>query len=187
MRLLKKNHVQGPYIIVSHSYGSLYAGHLARKHPDLIAGLLMIDPVPSNYQYSDEILKKFNITLASLKDSSSKEAYQLDNLKMARRNNIMAADSFYQQLGFNKTKKQVAELPTTKNNFPIIIVSSTYMVKNAPIKGNWYALQKQWLNQNPESIIFKVRGGHFLHLDQPKLICKELNKLIKLAIHSSNK
>ena len=89
------------------------------------------------------------------------------------------------QFGFNKTKKQLTELPEMTSKFPITIISSSDMEKNAPIKGDWYALQKQWLNQNPESMIFMALGGHFLQLDRPKLICKELNKLVETAIQSS--
>ena len=185
MTLLKSNHIPGPYVLVSHSYGALYAGYFARKHPHLVAGMLMVDPVPNNYQYSDQILKNFKLTRAKLKNISSKEAYQLDDLKNPRESNMMTADSFYQQLGFNKTKEQVTELPEMTSKFPITIISSSGMEKNPSIKGDWYALQKQWLNQHPESKIFKARGGHFLQLDRPKLICEELKKLMKIAIQSS--
>ena len=64
IRLLKRNKIQSPYIIVSHSYGGLYAGYFARKYPHLIAGMLMVDPVPSDYQYTNQFLEKFRINLA---------------------------------------------------------------------------------------------------------------------------
>ena len=184
-RLLKRKRIKAPYILVSHSYGGLYAGYFARKYPDLIAGMLMVDPVPRNYQYSNQILEKFRLTRSKLKNKSSKEVYRLDNLKSPRESNIMTADSFYQQLGFDETKKQVAELPRMTSKFPITIISSSDMNKNTLVKGDWYALQKQWLNRNPESMISQVLGGHFLQLDRPKLICKELNKLVGIAMQSS--
>jgi len=59
------------------------------------------------------------------------------------------------------------------------------MDKKAPIKGSWYNLQKQWLNQNPNSIIFRAHSGHFIQLNRPKLICEQLNKLVKIATKSS--
>ena len=36
----------GPFVIAAHSYGGLIADLLARTHPDLVSGLVMIDPVP---------------------------------------------------------------------------------------------------------------------------------------------
>jgi len=185
IKLLRTKKIQEPYIVVSHSYGGLYAGYFARKHPELVAGMLMVDPVPRNYEYANQILETFKSTRKRLWHISSKEAYQRDNLDSPRDRNMMTADSFYQQLGFDETIKQLEKLPPMSNQFPITIVSSTEMDKNSVIKGDWYTLQKQWLNQNPESMIFKARAGHFIQLDRPKLICKELNKLVKIAITSS--
>ena len=185
IKLLTRNHIKSPYILVSHSYGGLYAGHFARKYPDLVTGMLMVDPVPSNYQYSNRIQKQFKIALAKMDKVSSREAYKLHSFSRLNKDNTMTADEFYQQKGFHKTIEQVARLPRMSSKFPIIIVSSTDMHKNAPIKGSWYALQKQWLNQNPNSIIFRVHSGHFIQLDRPKLICEQLNKLVKIATQSS--
>ena len=185
IKLLKRNHIQSPYILVSHSYGGMYAGYFARKYPDLVIGMLMVDPVPSDYQYSDRIQKQFKIALARMDKISSQEAYKLYSFSRSNKNNTMTADSFYQQKGFHKTIEQVAKLPRMSSKFPIIIASSTYMDKKAPITASWYNLQKQWLNQNPNSIIFRVNSGHFIQLAHPKLICEQLNKLVKIATKSS--
>lgn len=37
--------LQGPFIVVAHSYGGLVADLLARTHPDLVSALVMVDPV----------------------------------------------------------------------------------------------------------------------------------------------
>ena len=185
IQLLKRNHIRPPYILVSHSYGALYAGYFARNHPGLIAGMLMIDPVPSDYQYSNQILEKFKFTQAKLKSISSSEAYHSYNLINSKERNMMTADSYYQQLGFNKTVEQVAQSPRMSSTFPVIIISSSDMKKNAPIKGDWYALQQQWLNQNPNSVISPVQSGHFIQLERPEIICEQLKKLVEIAIQSS--
>ena len=57
IQLLEGNHIKSPYILVSHSYGGIYAGYFARKYPDSVAGMLMVDPVPSNFLYSKRIRK----------------------------------------------------------------------------------------------------------------------------------
>jgi len=31
IKLLKRNHIKSPYILISHSYGGMYAGYFARK------------------------------------------------------------------------------------------------------------------------------------------------------------
>ncbi len=181
IQLLEGNHIKSPYILVSHSYGGIYAGYFARKYPDSVAGMLMVDPVPSNFLYSDRIQKKFDIALTAIGEIPSREAYKRYSVSRQSKNNGITADGFYQQKGFQKTKKQVAELPLMSDTFPIVIVSSAEMNDRAPIKGDWHALQKKWLNQNPHSRISRAQSGHFIHIESPKLVCEKLNQLIKTA------
>lgn len=181
IRLLKKNKIKPPYILVAHSYGAMYAGYFARKYPNLISGILMIDPVPNNYRWSDTFLKQLQPDMKKIDKLSSKKAYSQYSHTGSTKYNTMSAQLFYQLKGFKQTKEQINRLPKMSNKFPIIIVSSSYMTKNAPIKGNWYKLQKQWLNKNPNSKIIKVHSGHFIQLAHPKLICDQIKKLIALA------
>ena len=130
--------------------------------------------------------KQALITLLALKAKKySRDWDRLISSESSEENTTMTANAFYQQLGFFRTKEQVVELPPMSNKFPIIIASSSDMDKNALIKGDWYALQRQWLNQHPDSIIFQAQSGHFIQTDRPKLICEQLNKLINIAIQSS--
>ena len=165
MKLLERNQIKAPYILVAHSYGGLYAGYLARKYPDSVVGMLMVDPVPSNFQYSDQNQEKFKTTLAKLIKIINKEEHKSFPFASSGEDNTMTADAFFQQLGFDKTKEQIAELPSMSNRFPIIIASSSDMEQNAPIKGDWYTLHRQWLNQHPDSIIFQAQSGHFIQID----------------------
>ena len=169
-QLLERNRIKSPYILVSHSYAKLYAGYFARKYPDLVAGTLMVDPVPSNFLYSDRIQKQFNIALTTIGEMPSREAYKLYSVSRQSQNDEITADGFYQQKGFQKTMEQVAELPLMSSTFPITIISSTKMNISTPIKGDWHSLQKQWLNQNPNSAIVKADSSHFIQVEHPKLV-----------------
>ncbi len=186
IQLLERNRIKSPYILVSHSYGGLYAGYFARKYPDSVAGVLMVDPVPSNFLYSDRLQKDFEIALKTIAETSSRKVYKLYSISRQSQNNGITADGFYQQKGFQKSKEQVSELPLMSSTFPIIIISSTEMNIKAPIKGHWHSLQKQWLNQNPNSTILRAHGGHFIQIEHPKLVCKQLNELVKIATRESN-
>ena len=185
IQLLNRNRIKSPYILVSHSYGGLYAGYFARKYPDSVAGMLMVDPVPSNFLYSDRIQKQFDIALTTIGGITSREAYKLYSVSRQSKNNGITADGFYQQKGFQTSKEQIAELPLMSSTFPIIILSSTEMNNSTPIKGNWYRLQKQWLNQNPNSTILRAQGGHFIQIEHPNLVCNQINELVKEAAQGS--
>ena len=43
--LLRVADIAGPYLLVGHSLGGLYARHYAQRFPDEIAGLVLLDPV----------------------------------------------------------------------------------------------------------------------------------------------
>ncbi len=179
MKLLKKRSIKPPYILVAHSYGGMYAGYFARKYPHLIKGILMIDPVPNNYDWPDNLIEQHGATIKEInqmKKMSSKEVYAKYRAK-ADKPNAMTAQLFCQLIGFEQTKKQVNQLPPLSNDIPVIIISSSYMRKNAPIKGDWYQLQRQWLNKNLKSKIMKIHSGHFIQLEHPKAVCKQLKKL----------
>ncbi len=178
MALLKKRKVKPPYIIVAHSYGGLYAGYFARKHPTLVTGMLMIDPVPNNYEWSDAFLNQFRSIMQKMKKQTTKELYAQHSYAKANKIKILSAQLFFQLIGFEQSKSQVNKLPELSNKIPIIILSSSYMEKHAPIKGDWHTKQKQWLNTNPNSKIIKVNSSHFIQLEHPKLVCDQIKLLV---------
>lgn len=45
LALIAAAHLGGPFVVVAHSYGGLIADLLARTHPELVSGLVMVDPV----------------------------------------------------------------------------------------------------------------------------------------------
>lgn len=182
LMLLKKRHIKPPYILVAHSYGGMYAGYFARKYPSLVKGILMIDPVPSNYKWTTKFLNQYKIDMRKMRKLSTREAYTQYSYAKANQYNTMPAQLFFQLIGFEETKKQINELPALSNRIPIIILSSTYMEKNAPIQGDWYKLQQQWLNKNSNSEIIQVKSGHFIQLQHPKLVCKELQRIMRTHI-----
>jgi pimeloyl-ACP methyl ester carboxylesterase len=45
VKLIAAADLSGPFVVAAHSYGGLIADLLARTHPDLVSGLVMVDPV----------------------------------------------------------------------------------------------------------------------------------------------
>ena len=64
---LKKAGIEGPYVIMGHSLGGLFARHFARRHPDEMAGVLLldsfheIDELPQELKYvHKDVMKAIN-------------------------------------------------------------------------------------------------------------------------------
>ena len=45
--LLDRAHIQGPYVVVGHSTGGVYARIFANRYPDQVAGMVMLDSQPN--------------------------------------------------------------------------------------------------------------------------------------------
>jgi len=150
---LKLRKIKPPYILVAHSYGAMYSMYFARKNPDLVKGILLVDPVPNNFEW-------------------------LDNVKKQKK---PRTELRYQLLGFEQTKKQINSLPPLSDKIPVIIMSSSDMEKNAPIKGDWEQQQIQWLNRNSNSQLVKIDSGHFIQLEHPELVCEQIKTLVDLS------
>ena len=179
-KLLHILKVHPPYLIVAHSYGAMYAGYFARKNPKLIKGILFVDPVPLDYQWSEKLYVNHGITrnkVQELAKLSNKYLY-----KHYRLEDKMSAQLLYQLLGFDKTKEQISALPPLPNKIPVLILSSAYMQNNAPIKGSWFDLQKQWLNKNKLSQIIKIKSGHFIQIEHSRFVCDKIKMLLRASL-----
>jgi len=182
MVLLHERHIKPPYILVAHSYGGLYAGYFARKYPNLVKAVLMIDPVPNNYKFPKHVMVEIEPEMKLARKITNKEMYTEYAYKKAIEHNTIPAEVVYHMLGFEQTKKQINQLPPLNKNIPIIILSSNGMEKHDAIKtGDWYKKQQRWLNSNPNSKIIKVPGGHFIHWEHPELVCAQIKALVDLV------
>lgn len=182
MALLRKRHIRPPYILVAHSYGGLYVGYFARKYPNLVKGVLMVDPTPNNFEYPDHGMANLQPLTKLAQKISNKEMYDKYSYKKAIKHNTIPAEVVYHMLGFEQTKEQINQLPPLSKNIPIIVLSSSWMEKHNLIKsGDWYEMQKQWLNSNSNSRITKVQSEHCIHCQHPILVCKQIKMLIDLA------
>lgn len=170
MKLLKQNKVNPPYILIAHSYGAMYAGYFTLKYPNLVKGLILVDPVPKSFYFSKKITTRHESGIAIAKKQSAVTIY--------RKFTGSDAESIYELLGFEKAKQEVARLGTISDDIPVIIISSTEMETYKPTEEDWYSSQKQWLNDNPESKIIKVKAGHFIQQDRPEVVCEQIKDLV---------
>jgi pimeloyl-ACP methyl ester carboxylesterase len=172
--LLEKRHIPSPYIIVAHSYGAIYAGYFVLKHPTLVKGFLLVDPVPRDFTFSNKLMEPFISGIAYAEKYPATAVY--------KNYSGQDAEVFYQMMGLSKSKDEIKKLGEINNAIPVVIISSTRMeFKTKPIIGDWYTQQKQWLNKNPNSKIFQVKSGHFIQIDRPSVACKQINKLIGIV------
>ena len=168
--LLKTLNIKPPYIFVAHSYGAMYAGFFILKNPNDVKGLLLVDPVPRDFNFSTERMHKFKNGVEEAKVKPASYIY--------RKYNGSEAEVFYQLLGFNESKLSIKQVGNISDAIPVVIISSTGMEKEHPLKEDWYTSQKQWLNKNQISKIFRVSSDHFIYLKNSQKVCDELKRVL---------
>lgn len=170
--LLHQQKIKPPYIIVAHSYGGIYAGYFVLKHPELVKAVLLVDPVPRNFYFSNALMGNIKSGAQYAEHHSEAEVYKKYKGE---------TESIYQLLGFSQSKDELKKLGSINNRIPVVIISSTGMeYKVKPIKEDWYTSQKQWLNNNPNSKIFQVKSGHFIQIHRPNVVCNQIENLVDM-------
>ena len=168
--LLKQRHIKPPYLFVAHSYGAMYAGYFVLKNSDLVKGLILVDPVPRNFHFSNKLLNKFKQGMEGAQIKPSSDIY--------KHYNGPDAEVIYQMIGFDQSKQSIKSLGMINAKIPVIIISSTGMEKDHPLQEDWFVSQKQWLNKNADSKIIRVDSNHFIQLQQPQAVCGQIKQIL---------
>ncbi|MBA2657344.1 MAG: alpha/beta hydrolase [Tatlockia sp.] len=168
--LLQKLKINPPFIFVAHSHGAMYASYFSLQNPKLVKGLLLIDPIPKDCNFSPKILNRYKKGIEDLKSKTAVYLYK----------NYSGSDveTFYQIVGLNETKGLIKQLGDIAPAIPVTILSSTEMNKQQLCGKSWYESQKLWLNKNPLSTIIQVSSDHFIQLTKPELVCAKLRQLM---------
>jgi pimeloyl-ACP methyl ester carboxylesterase len=169
--LLKKRNIKPPYVFAAHSYGAIYAGYFVLKHPTLVKGILLVDPVPRKFDFSPKVLGKYQQSIEEAKIRPSRYIYQ--------KYGGSKTEVIYQLLSLQNAQESLRSLGEVDNAIPIIILSATRQELRHPLIEDWYTSQKQWLNKNPHSKIIRIASGHFIQLVQPQKVCAALLSVLE--------
>ncbi len=168
--LLQEKKISPPYIFVAHSYGAIYSGLFILKNPNIVSGALFVDPVPRRFNFSDKITQKYQKGLTEAQIQNAKYMYN--------RYPGSEVEVIYQLLGFQQSQQSLERFGNIHDRIPIVIMSSTDMQKDHPLKEDWYTSQKQWLNKNPKSKIIRLDSDHFVQISKPQEVCDELKYVL---------
>ncbi|MGB3717309.1 MAG: alpha/beta hydrolase [Candidatus Promineifilaceae bacterium] len=201
--------VAGPYILVGHSIGGVFARAYAKRYPQDIAGLVFVDSAHENQRnrLPPEMMKEGTMikVLASLfrmlapfgipRALKLADRMQGDNFPDDVRPAAMARmyqSHFFKAL-FNEVKAvesntALTEPPPDLGNTPLIVLSRGGTNPELPeaqferLKQCWDELQRDLvkLSTNSQHIIAE-HSGHYIHHDQPELVVDAIRQVVKVA------
>jgi len=162
VNLLAAGHLSTPVVVAAHSYGGLIADLLARTHPDLVSGLVMVDPVSE--------------FLPTVGNAEQNAAFERD----APTPQNQGGEGFLPDDAYARIS-QAPPLPQV----PAIVLSADKFPPPAELKPDNYTLaQIQRANSLLAEAIGTVNltttdGGHNLMLYQPQLVADEIVAIVE--------
>ncbi|TDL82722.1 alpha/beta fold hydrolase [Peribacillus frigoritolerans] len=155
--LLLKLNINGPYILVGHSFGGVNARVFASQYPHEVAGLILIDSTPENYK------ERFLPTMSK----EFQEAYY---------------NQFVYEGTYEEFKNSLYQLKETKRNLdiPAIILSAGkkahYSTHSQEL---WNEMQKEMLDIFMRSeMIIASNSAHYIQHDEPEVVINSIKRLI---------
>lgn len=151
-RLIDINRARGPFILVGHSIGGLTAQYLARRKPEQVYGVVLIDSVhPMQRQRFFEF---------------SEEAGQLLQEEITQ---------WLGYLDFEKVEAEMMSAPPMKAKMPLLVISRG-VEAGIDVGPLWRQLQKELASQSERVRHVTVeKSRHAIQFDAPEVIIDEVS------------
>lgn len=190
--LLKQAQVAPPYVLVGHSFGGFNVRVFASRYRELIAGLVLIDS--SHEAQFERFERQFGINLAPkrsgrirLSPSRIPKGMPIELHEVAMHRAIRPAAMLAlrnELMNFRRSAREVeqhGELP----DVPLVIITRGQhqwhgAPRSAEMEMLWLELQHSLTKlATDRKHIIAARSGHYVHLDQPELVGRTIQQVVR--------
>lgn len=205
--LLTNTGIEGPYILVGHSFGGIVLRHFFHQHPNEVMGIVLVDSA-----HEDQLAR-----LPFIKDSADAFVSQFRRLSAISSFGLMAlSPATIPNRGFPQaTYKQyqavlattdyfdnaIAESttfysgtssmkPSDMGDLPLIVLShgladttsGVHSAQQNQFEQEWSKMQAELtgLSSNSKQVIAE-KSGHYIQLDQPELVIGSFFELVQAS------
>jgi pimeloyl-ACP methyl ester carboxylesterase len=178
--LLRAARVRGPYVLAGHSFGGMVARLFATIYPRRVAGLVSIDAQNEEF-------------IAAYKEFLSPEQYRAAVLEPPPPPGLEDYPD-YERLALEASGAQMrqAQADTPLRRMPLVVLSHSRELPNPfgfppewPIDALEHAFQESQdmlakLRPNARHVV-AAKSGHYIQLDQPRLVTREIRRVVRRA------
>ena len=168
-KFLKKINIKTPIVLIAHSYGGLIVRKFAAEYPDRIKAMLLIDP---SSEHDSDIMLTIDLPQA-IKEISTMKTMWIEN----------GLDNSFLEYW---SKRPMPNYPEIKD-IPVVLIATIKKYTNPPmllltdegrkIMGQYH---QAWVESFPQGrAVLTTNSYHNIHRDEPKLVLKEFDKLLK--------
>jgi pimeloyl-ACP methyl ester carboxylesterase len=204
--VLKNGGVPSPYVLVGHSMGGLLVRRFARAHPDLVAGVVLVDSPDELVIFRDAIrpfyaqgmcmqrvlgvcaglglLRLLGRRIPMLMLPDDPVGYALcATPKHAR----AAADDMWAMLNASEAMKQ-PDSPGALGNRPLLLLEHgiPFPPMAAAMEEGWSDSQRRLAHVSTNSELITARkAGHLIYMDDPDLVIESVRRVHAAACNGT--
>lgn len=160
--LLAKAKIPGPYVLVGTSGGGYITAGYAVKHPDQVAGIVLVETASPFKNPPKEIVEATD-------PSNPENVEKRDYLQMEK-------DAW-------KAKKEIGDIPVTviSNRYSKLEIAAAEFPEEKPSMRTNVQDQKGWLALSPRAKQVVVTAGHAVEEKEPQLVIDQILAVVKAA------
>ncbi|MEO1258689.1 MAG: alpha/beta hydrolase [Bacteroidota bacterium] len=193
VRVLNYLKLEPPYILVGHSLGGLYVRGFAKYHPQLLAGIVLIDPADFTETHQNKRLYYDVLNWEAAKVDSLIQLF-IDRRKN-RRGQVSLSRQRESQVLEELRESEFKEINMDSlPNIPVHIITggkfdkpkkfwSTEFDEEALFRSKMKHRVHRWTNvvQSVDKgmLFYSGDAGHFVHIDDPELIISSIKIVLK--------
>ena len=160
--LLKSKGLNPPYILVGHSLGGLYMQLFARRYPEEVSALILVDSTHPKQFDGDGAIEKQSFWVRgfvwALVTGTAKEEFSL----------------------LSKTGEQVLSLPTLQDKPVFVLSASKPMQEKSKLADDANEKRKDIARLYPNAKQIWVDSGHVIPLEKPESIVSVIREALAL-------
>ena len=184
--LLEKVSGKGPYLLVGHSLGALNMQVFAAEYPEMVAGMILMDPPPGPFilgkRFTElkDMAEKMTAEWRAIADSAS----QSDDAGERARGTFFAAIASEHTEMFGESAR-TADAISSFGDIPLVVIASG---KPNPAFGDVAeGFQRFWIEQSRALSKKSTRGefilvnesSHYIYLDDPDLVAETILSMVR--------
>ena len=178
--LLRASEIEGPYILVGHSFGGLLVRLYAHRYSEEVAGIVLVDAMHED---------QFDVFAPLFPPADRSEPAELTRTRRFWQGGWRSPEATTEKIDFISSLGQAGEI-TSLGDIPLhVIIAGGFL--NQPLippefretlQERWEGLQRQFLTLSTRATYsLALSSGHFVQRDAPKIVCDAIKDILAAA------